>query len=504
MNALLALFVPLVIAYLPALRWCVDRWNAPTQYFAHGWLVPFVAAAVVWSRRAVWRTAPVVPDRRGLWLLGAGLLLHVCGLVLMVDSWSAASLCLTVPGALWFAFGRARLRGLWPVIGLVLFFVPLPIFVEGRLAFTLKEFAVNGGAALANVLGADVVRSGSMLRPNGMTGGLWVADACSGLRSLLAMAMLTWCLAFFTGPAVVWRRVVLLLAAAPIAIVANVVRIATICLFARWFGLSFAENLGHTLANVAEWIADLAALLALDAVLRRGAARTGAPTPIVAVPDPRPRPAFRGVAVAAWVLAGPLLWLGVHRPIADGHDRADTLPPIVGTWTLVPRAPAEEQKFQKNLPRFRELLGTDDFTWRTYRDGEGHALHLVGLFHDTNWKSVHPPRICIEGSDMDVEVDELVAAPWLGNDVQVSRIVAKRRADGRRFVTLSVFGTASWLSGSYGAFFLHHAPRALLRQSESGFLLRVEAATTLGNATADARCADFLRALVPEAQRLLR
>jgi len=503
MRAVFALFLPLAIAYAPALRWCMDRWNAPTQYFAHGWLVPLVAFAVVWSRRASWRTAPAVPDRRGLWLLGPGLFLHLVGLVLMVDSWSAASLCLTVPGALWFAFGRERLRGLWPAIWLVLFFVPLPIFVEGRLAFTLKEFAVDGGAWLANGLGADVVRTGALLKPRGATGGLYVADACSGLRSLLAMLMLAYCLAFFTGPGGWRRRAVLLLAAAPIAIVANVVRIATICLFARWFGLPFAEDTGHTLANVAEWIADLAALLALDTLLRRGAAavRTGAP---VAVPDLRPARGSRRTAVVAWGLAGPLLWLGVHRPVVDGRDRADALPAVVATFAVVPRTPAEEQRFRRDLPRYRELLGTDDFTWRTYRNAAGQALNLVGLFHDTNWKSVHPPRICIEGSDMDVEVDELAPAPWLGDGVQVSRIVAKRRSDGRRFVTLSVFGTASWLSGSYGAFFLHHAPKALLRQADSGFLLRVESAIQPGNDGGEARCAEFLRALVPEAQRLLR
>ncbi len=503
MNVVLAVFLPLAIGYATALWWCVERWNAPTQYFAHGWLVPIVATAVVWSRRRAWRTAPASPDARGWWLLGPALALHAFGLLLMVDSWSAASLVLAVPGACLLVFGGARLRGLWPVVGLVLFFVPLPIFVEGRMAFVLKEIAVNGGAALANLLGADVVRTSDSLRPNGASAGLYVADACSGLRSLLSMAMLAWCIAFFTGPASAVRRAVLLLVAAPVAIAANVVRIALLCLLARWFGVSFAEGTGHSLANVAEWVADLAVLLAIDSRFRRGVAPAAVAPALPTIPRAGN---VRRVASVAWVLAGPLLWLGLHRPFTDGHGRAEGLPAVVGAWAVVPRSAAAEARFQRNLPQWWELLGTRDFVWRHYRTADRHAVQLVGLFHDTNWKSVHPPRICIEGSNMDIERDDLVAAPWLGPSATASRIVARSRTKGQRFVTLSVFGTGGWTSGSYAEFFWHHLPRALLRRSESGFLLRVESPIEAGeaDAVAEERCAGFLGLIVPAAMEMVR
>ncbi|MEO6593221.1 MAG: archaeosortase/exosortase family protein, partial [Planctomycetota bacterium] len=167
MSAFLAVFLPLIVAYAVTLQWCMDRWSAPTSYFEHCWLVPLVAAFVLWWRRRQWQAQLAAPDYRGFWLLGPGLLLHLAGAQLMIDSWSAMSLCLTVPGAAWVALGRARLRGLWPVVWLVLFTVPLPIYVEGRLAFTLKEVAVQGGTWLANALGAEIVRSGDLLRPRG-------------------------------------------------------------------------------------------------------------------------------------------------------------------------------------------------------------------------------------------------------------------------------------------------------------------------------------------------
>lgn len=513
MNAFLAVCLPLLIAYTTAWSWCIDRWNAPTEYFAHCWLVPLVAAAVVFARREQWRTVAAAPDRRALWLLVPALLLHLLGLQLMIDSWSAASLCLAVPGAAWLTLGLARLRGLWPVVWLVLFLVPLPIFVEGRLAFTLKEVAVTAGSWLGNLLGAAVVRSGDHLRLPGGNEALYVADACGGLRSLLAMVTITYCLAFFTGPPSWWRRLLLLLVAAPVAVAANVVRIAVLCLFARHFGVPFAEGTGHTLANVAEWSADLAVLFCIDALLRRGSGASPAPAPTVRLPehatalvDWRPRASLRGPAIVLWLLAGPMLWLGLHRPFAVGTGRAEGLPHVLAAYAEVPRGAAEDARFQRNLPRWWELLGTKDFVWRRYRDADNKGVQLVGLFHDTNWKSVHPPRICIEGSAMDIETDEVIAAPWLGESGSVGRIVARSRNNGRRFVTLSLFGTATWSSGSYGEFVWYHLPRALLRRNESGFLLRVESLVGGGEdmAAAEARCVECLRELVPAARGLLR
>ncbi|MGC6489033.1 MAG: exosortase/archaeosortase family protein [Planctomycetota bacterium] len=279
MGPLVAVFLPLGVAYATALAWCVDRWSAPTQYFAHCWLLPFVAAVVLWLRREQWRRQPRETDLRGLWLLLPGLLMHLAGAALMIDSWSATSLVLTLPGAAWLALGARRLQGLWPVLWLVLFAVPAPIFVEGRLAFELKEIAVAGGAAIANLLGAGVVRAGDRLAPAGAEGALFVADACGGLRSLLSMITLAYCLAFFTGPPSGRRRLVLLTLAAPLAVGANLLRIAALCLLARWFGVAFAEGTGHTVANAVEWLALLGTLLGIDGALQRAVGEAPAAHP---------------------------------------------------------------------------------------------------------------------------------------------------------------------------------------------------------------------------------
>lgn len=507
MRTFVVAFLPLLVAYGATLKWCIDRWNGREEYFAHCWLVPLVGAYVVWRKRAEWRARPAAFDRRGLWLLVPGLLLHFAGALLMIDSWSAASLVLTVPGAAWTVLGRERLRGLWPVLGLVLLVVPLPLYVEGRLTFTLKEFAVTWGAWLANVVGAGVVRTSDRLHVGG--GSLWVAPACSGLRSLLAMATLAYCLAFFTGGPGLVRRVTLLLLAAPLALLANLLRIAALCLMASWFGVPFTEGTGHTLANVGEWVVLIGTLLLADAWLSRRGERA---VPLardpagVLQPAAAAAPVPRALAIASWLAAVPLLALSLYRPVTGGTARAERLPAVIAGFTLVQRTPEQEAVFKRDLPLWRAALGTDDFVWRSYRDDGGAFVTVTALFHDANWKSVHPPRICIEGSGMDIEQDELVPAAWLGERAVASRIVARRRSSGQRFVTISLFGTRAWASGDYSQFAWHHLPRAVLRNNESGFLLRVEAVVRGGEPVpeASARATRLAQQLVPMARELLR
>ncbi len=506
MRAFLLVFAPLLLAYLTALQWCVDRWNAPTQYYEHCWLVPAIGAFVVWRRRPVWSKSVASVDRRGLWLLAPALCMHFVGAALMIDSLSATSLALAVPGAAWFALGRARLAGLWPVLWLSLFLVPAPIVVEGWTAFVLKDFAVGGGAGLAGLLGADLERRGSELVLRG-GGSLYVADACGGLRSLLAMVTISYCLAFFVGAASWRRRAGLLALALPVAVGANIVRIAGLCLMAQWFGVPFAEGTGHTIANVVEWAAAVAALVAIDALLSRGAPPPPRPVSGAVAPAAGPRaPSLARAGAVLWLLAVPLLWLSLYRPGGSDAHRAERVPDVVGGYAVVPRTPAEEADFQRHLPRWRELLGTADFAWRRYRDEQGARINLVATFHDTNWKSVHAPRICIEGSNMDIELDDLRPLEGVAGGSSVSRIVARSRDDGWRYLTLSLFGTRSWASGSYSEFALHHMPLALLRNNESGFLLRVETPVARGEdlAAAERRCAEFLRELVPACRELLR
>jgi len=263
-RPLLAVFLPLLVAYGVTLRWIYDIWSLPDSYYSHGPLLPFVAAVVLWLRRARWRGVPAVPDGRAWWLLALALILHLAGAALMVDSLSAASLVLALPAAVWLAFGAARTVAILPVVLLVVFAVPLPMFVSGRLAFELKEVAVGSALTVCGWIGVEVSRVGANLFVPPQAEPLVVADACSGLRSLIALVTIGYCVAFFLGSQRGARRWVILAAAVPIACVTNVLRIVAICVVARSSGVAYATGVAHDLANVFEWGVDLALLLSVD------------------------------------------------------------------------------------------------------------------------------------------------------------------------------------------------------------------------------------------------
>ncbi len=264
-----AVFVPLLVAYAGALKWMWDSWWLPDSYYSHGPLMPVVAAVVAYLSRDEWSVVPARFDLRAWWLLGPGLAMHFVGAALTVDSLSAMSLCLSIPGALWLVIGWQRFRALRALPWLTLLAVPMPMFVTGKLAFEMKEVAVTAGLWLANLFGTGAARVGAVISIPEQTETMFVADPCSGLRSLVSMVTLGFCIAFFMGEQKGARRWILLICAPPVAVLSNIVRIATICFIARHWDVATATSAGHDILNVLVWAVALAILIGLDVLLSK-------------------------------------------------------------------------------------------------------------------------------------------------------------------------------------------------------------------------------------------
>lgn len=268
----LAFYLPLLIAYGDSLQWIWDRWMQG-EYYSHGPLLPFVAAFVIYGLRNRLLAIPAAPDLRGWWLLGTGLVLRACGAAQMVDSLSAASLMFTVSGVVMLTLGVQRLKTVFPVIMLLLFATPMPMDFTGRIAFELKEVAVDGAVTLGNLLGLGAARQGANIQIPGQSLMLPVADACGGLRSLFALTTLGYCLAFFIGSRAWSRRVIILAITVPLAVTVNILRIVGLCFMAREVDIYYAGGDGHTLMNLVAWGLNIGVLLLVDTYLERRARR---------------------------------------------------------------------------------------------------------------------------------------------------------------------------------------------------------------------------------------
>jgi exosortase len=239
---------------LPAL---VRQWAHDDDY-SHGFFVIPLAAYFVWERRAALRRAPRRPSFVGLPVLLAGLLCLVAGQFGSELFLSRASMVGVVTGLVLFLLGWQHLKLLAFPIGFLLLMIPLPEILFNHIAFPLQMLASRLGEVAISASGIPVLREGNVLMLPGRT--LEVAEACSGIRSLMSLLTLAIVLGYFmerhSG-----TRMLIALAAIPIAVIANAARVAGTGLASYWIGPAAAEGFFHTFSGWIMFVVALAGLL---------------------------------------------------------------------------------------------------------------------------------------------------------------------------------------------------------------------------------------------------
>jgi exosortase A len=243
------------VAVIAALILVVYRDVFPTLWrtwrenenYSHGYLVPPVVAFLFWIERRRFAHAIGTGSAWGIALIVAALLGHIASIRAGVFMTQGYSLVLLLFGLSLFFFGRAATRAIWFPLGYLVFALPMPPLIVSVLSFQLKVFAAKAGSAIAALAGIPLVRSGMTIHM--ASGSLRIADPCSGLRSLIALVALGALFAYFTR-ASLWKRLVLFVSAVPLAVVANIVRIALLCAVANVSGIDAALGFFHKFSGI--------------------------------------------------------------------------------------------------------------------------------------------------------------------------------------------------------------------------------------------------------------
>jgi exosortase len=254
----------------PAVLLARDWWNNPEA--GHGLLL---APLAVWL---AWR-AGLRPDARpnvvagALLLAGAVLVRYLSGLAAEIFT-MRMSLVVGVAALVVYAFGFRQLRAWWLPLALLVLSIPLPEVVLGAIALPLQFTASRLGAALLEARHVPVLLAGNVIRlPNGHD--LFVAEACSGLRSLTALLSL----AVLLGGVSLRHpigRFVLLAAAIPVAIAINGVRVFLTAFLVYFVSPSLGEGFMHTTEGWSLFLVAFAILGGLAWLLARAEGRLGA------------------------------------------------------------------------------------------------------------------------------------------------------------------------------------------------------------------------------------
>jgi exosortase len=249
----LAIAAAMLLCYAIVLSRLGHDWSADPNV-SYGFFVPFLTAYVVWQDRARLTRLKPAPSNFGLVLMAIGAALLCMGPP-GLNTFAFATrvaLILSITGVILFLRGFATLRALIYPLLLMVLMIPLPGFILERITFPLQIGASQMAERGLDLIGYSVLREGNILRLPTTT--LDVAEACSGLRSLLALT--------FLGQAYVclldgrkWMRAVMALLVIPVAVLANAVRIIASAIAAsyrrEWVQGIFHESTGWIVFVVA-------------------------------------------------------------------------------------------------------------------------------------------------------------------------------------------------------------------------------------------------------------
>jgi exosortase len=253
----------LILGSYPILRHLVEQWSTDEDV-NHGFLVPVVAAWIAWGRRDRILAMKLEPAWWGLGVIAWGAAQGYLGMLGAELFLQRSSFLILLLGVLLTIGGTALVRELAFPLLLLPFMIPIPAVIYSSITFPLQLFASRVAEFCLDLLGYPVLRDGNILELASQK--LSVAEACSGIRSLLSLSFLSLVYAYFFDSRV-WMRWVLLLATIPIAIVANAGRV-TITGILSEIDPELAHGFFHELEGWVIFVIAFVMLLGLHGAIR--------------------------------------------------------------------------------------------------------------------------------------------------------------------------------------------------------------------------------------------
>ncbi|MHC4561187.1 MAG: exosortase/archaeosortase family protein [Planctomycetota bacterium] len=219
-----------VVVSLVALNWrqFIYLWDdLRDPDWMHGWMIALFSVFLVYSRFGEIASVQRKPNWWGLPVLVLAATMQVVAYAVR-NPWSCQVTMIFLAAALvLFLAGWEMFKLAWLPILFLVFAMPIPDYVYSKIALPLQNFAALGSSELLALVGVDISSSRSALwvtSRSGVEHTLTVAEACSGMRLLLAFVALSVAMAYLTDRPV-WQRVVLVGMGVPVAIICNVLRV---------------------------------------------------------------------------------------------------------------------------------------------------------------------------------------------------------------------------------------------------------------------------------------
>jgi exosortase len=254
----------LAALYFQIFKGLISQWLNDSN-FSHGVIVPFFCGWIVWLKRKELAVIPIAPS-------GFGLVPMILAIVLLtIGNFGAElftarlSFIFLLAGLVIFLLGWRHFRVLLFAICCMFLMIPIPAIIFNQITLPLQTIAAQLAASILELLGIPVLRQGNVIQLASMP--LEVAEACSGIRSLLSLGTLALIFGYICEP-VVWKRVVLVVASIPIAVGANAFRIVGTGLAVQFWDAEKALGFFHEFSGWLIFLFAFGALMILQKSLQ--------------------------------------------------------------------------------------------------------------------------------------------------------------------------------------------------------------------------------------------
>lgn len=385
----------------------LTAWQLPE--YSHGPLIPVLSGFLFLKQLKDYPINPDIPRNRwpGVAMIALSILFGALGILANIDDIVAYALIIWVGGILLVSWGWETGRHFWPGVLHLVYMLPLPGVIYYKVTTYLQFVSSEMGVMFLRLLDVPVFLDGNIIDLGVVK--LHVAEACSGLRYMFPIMSFSYIFAtLYRGP--VWHKITLLLAAVPIAIFMNSVRIATAGIIVQYYGNAWLEGFTHFFEG---WVIFLACIVILFGLawlmlfLRRDRMSltdaldldtAGLGTQLLRLRFVKPSVAMIMAAVLGVAAAMAVQVLPERGALVPARDSFALFPrQLEGGWR-------QYGARQVLSPEVLATLGADDYHQVTLRSPE--AAADVGLFmawyDDQSAGGVHSPEICLPGSGWEI------------------------------------------------------------------------------------------------------
>lgn len=238
------------VLYSPVIKSLWGDWIGQSDN-SHGLLVPFISLYFAWEKREKLGDVVLSNSRWGVVILVFSILIYVVSFAGDIAFFSRLMMILSLIGLILFNFGKHLFRiFLFPLLFLF-FMIPVPVSLVEKISIPLQIFASTVSANLINLFSIPVLQEGNMLYFAQTQ--LEVAQACSGLRSIVALTMLSVIFTYLLQKGLI-KKIILLASAIPIALIANIMRVTVTGILAHYYGGVIARGFLHEFSGLVVFV----------------------------------------------------------------------------------------------------------------------------------------------------------------------------------------------------------------------------------------------------------